>query len=212
MGEFENTLFVVTADHGYAFPRAKTQLYDSGTQVPLVVQWPAKFDGGQEETNFVSLTDLAPTFLEAAGMDVPQQMTGQSLMPVLTTNSSSQNLSSRNEVFFGRERHVPCQEAPAGGQYCDGYPMRAIRTENYLYVHNFTPDGWPSGTPDYREACFDRSWLGDCDPGPTKNLMYANRDEKGMRELYDLSFSKRPTEELYDLRSDPYQTRLGKIV
>ena len=200
MGTLENTLFIVTADHGFAFPRAKTQLYDTGTRVPLAVQWPAVVDGGREVEEFVSLTDRAPTFLEAAGIEVPGRMTGTSLMDVLTTADSSSR-SPRTKSFFGLKRHVPCQEEGN----CGRYPMRAIRTENHLYIHNFAPDRWPSGTPNYEDGCVEHSWLGNIDNGPAKYFLYANRDDPGVSELHNLSFAKRPREELYDLRQDSHQ-------
>jgi arylsulfatase A-like enzyme len=67
-GRAENTIVVVTSDNGMPFPRSKANLYDSGAHEPLAIRWPAKVKGGRRCTEFVSLTDLAPTFLEAAGL------------------------------------------------------------------------------------------------------------------------------------------------
>ena len=58
------------------FPRCKSNLYDSGTHVPLAIRWPRKIKAGRTVTDFVSLNDLAPTFLEAAGIKPPDAMTG----------------------------------------------------------------------------------------------------------------------------------------
>ena len=207
IGELDNTLLVVTGDHGMPFPRCKGNLYDSGVRVPLAARWPAGFKKpGCTVGDFVSLTDLAPTFLEAAGVAVPKEMTGRSLLPLVKSAASGVADSQRNEIFFGKERHCPGQEEPDAG----GYPCRAIRTYDYLYVRNYEPDRWPAGTPDYRRAYpfrdDQRGWLGDCDNGPTKSYMVANRDRDAAHRLsYDLSFAKRPSEELYDLQSDPDQ-------
>jgi arylsulfatase A-like enzyme len=208
-GELENTMFVVTGDHGFAFPRAKTQLYDAGTRVPFVVHWPAAVDGGRESSEFINFPDVGPTFLEAAGVEVPEAMTGDSFLDALAAPASS---SRPDEVFLGMERHVPGQE---DGDCPEGYPTRAIRTDEYLYIHNFDPDNWPMGTPNYGDSCGPQDrWLADADNGFTKYVMYANRDrgdleanERGdtYEDLYDLTFGKRPAEELYVLAEDPHQ-------
>lgn len=201
MGELENTIVVMTGDHGMPFPRSKGNLYDSGARVPLVVRWTARFSGGHTLTDFVSLTDLAPTFLEAAGLDVPAQMTGRSLLPLLDEESSGRVDPQRHVVVFGKERHVPAQAAPDAG----GYPMRGLRTDDFLYIHNAQPDRWPAGTPDHKKAYSENGWLADCDNGPTKTFLWEHRDDPELRLYYDLAFAKRPEHELYDLRQDPDQ-------
>jgi arylsulfatase A-like enzyme len=201
MGELENTIVVMTGDHGMPFPRHKGNLYDSGANVPLAIAWPEGVEGGRIVTDFANLADLAPTFLEAAGVDVPEQMTGDSLMPVLTASGSGRIDPDRDAVFIGRERHTPAQAAGNPG----GYPSRAIRTDRFLYIRNFKPNRWPAGTPDHQNAYEENGWLGDCDNGPTKSYMWGHRDEPIVSRLYDLSFAKRPAEELYDVRADPHQ-------
>lgn len=198
-GELENTIVVVTSDNGMPFPRAKATLYDAGTRVPLIVWWPDRFPGERRIDDFVSLTDLAPTLLELAGQDVPAEMTGKSLAGILTATPEDQQ--DRSFVLTGKERHVPCQEAPESG----GTPMRAIRTREFLYIHNFAPDRWPGGTPDYEDAFLPGSWYGDIDNGPSKTYMVEHRDQEDVQPLYELAFEKRPSEELYDLGSDPWQ-------
>lgn len=201
-GELDNTIVVITGDHGMPFPRGKSNLYDLGARVPLAIRWPEQGEPGRTIDDFVSLTDLGPTFLEAAGVDVPDEMTGRSLMPLLASDESGRIASGRNFVLTGKERHVPAQEAPNMG----GYPCRAIRTHDFLYIRNFEPDRWPAGTPHYEQAAIPGAWLADCDNGPTKTYMVENRDKDAThRKLYDLAFAKRPAEELYDLNKDPGQ-------
>ncbi|MCJ7675370.1 MAG: sulfatase, partial [Sedimentisphaerales bacterium] len=65
-GELDNTLVVMSGDNGMPFPRGKSNLYDSGTNVPLAVRWPERVNGSRVVEDFISLSDLAPTFLEAA--------------------------------------------------------------------------------------------------------------------------------------------------
>jgi arylsulfatase A-like enzyme len=191
MGELENTIVVITGDHGWPFPRGKGNLYDSGSRVPLAVRWPGKIAAGTTRTDFVSLTDLAPTFLLAAGITPRASMTGRSLLD-----------DSSRHIIFGKERHTPAQEAPDMG----GTPMRAIRTKEYLYIMNFRPDRWPAGQPDPMKGNILGQWYSDCDNGPTKLQMIANKDESPVsRRLFELSFAKRPAEELYLLGTDPEQ-------
>lgn len=152
-------------------------------------------------SDFINLTDLAPTFLEAAGVAVPAAVTGESLVEILAAPENGRVDRHRNKVFIGRERHTPAQEAPLAG----GYPMRAIRTDHFLYIRNFEPDRWPAGTPDHTRTFMDDGWLGDSDNGPTKSYLWAHRKDSEVKPFYDLSFAKRPAEELYDLRTDPAQ-------
>lgn len=198
----DQTVIVVTGDHGMPFPRGKSNLYDLGTRVPLVVHWPAQFPGGRRVTDFVSLVDLAPTFLELAGVPIPQAMTGRSLLDLLRSDRSGRIDSRRDFVLFGKERHVPSQEAPDMG----GYPCRGIRTDRYLYIRNYRPDRWPCGTPHYKKAAIPGAWYADTDGGPTKRYIIEHRHDDAMHErAYRLAFAKRPREELYDVQRDPGQ-------
>ncbi len=76
-GELENTLVVVTSDNGMAFPRAKASVYEYGAHMPLAIRWGARVAPGRAVDDFVSHRDFAPTFLEAAGLPVPADMTGR---------------------------------------------------------------------------------------------------------------------------------------
>lgn len=197
-GELDNTIIVMSGDHGMPFPRCKSNNYDSGARVPLVIRWPKKIKAGTVVNDFVSLVDLAPTLLDAAGLAVPEDMSGSSLLPLL----GGKDTIDRSYVLHGKERHVPGQEAPDMG----GYPTRAIRTHDFLYLHNFRPNRWPSGTPNYEKAAIPGAWLADCDNGPTKSYMVDHRNKDANHErLYNLSFGKRPADELYDLKKDPDQ-------
>jgi arylsulfatase A-like enzyme len=202
-GELERTLVVVTGDNGMPFPRCKANLYDCGVRVPLAVRWPGRVAAGRRLDAFVSLADLAPTFLELAGVGAPPATTGRSLVSLLgTRDPPAAELGARDHVVCGKERHVPGQEKPDPG----GTPMRSLRTRDFLYIRNFRPDRWPAGTPDAGKAVVPGRWLADCDNGPTKLFVVDHRDDDPLhRRLYELAFAKRPAEELYDLRVDPGQ-------
>jgi arylsulfatase A-like enzyme len=185
-GKLDNTLVVITSDNGMPFPRCKTNLYDYGTRMPLVAMWKARVKGGRVTDEFVNLADMAPTFLEAAGLKPGAAMTGRSVLPVLTGAKSS----GRDHVVVGRERHTNRREGQVG------YPMRAIRTRDWLYIHNYEPSRGPAGDP---------LVYGDIDDGPTKRYMVEHREDPKVKPLFDLACAKRPSEELYDLKKDPYQ-------
>ncbi len=199
MGELENTLVVMSGDNGMPFPRCKSNLYDLGTNVPLVVRWSAKVKSGRVIDDFINLADLAPTFLEIAGLKHTPEMTGKSFLNILLSNRQGQVDPARNKVFTGKERHAWVRENGTG------YPMRAIRTHEFLYIRNFKPNRWPAGDPLYNENFDPHRQFGDVDDSPTKQYMIDHKDEPKVRELYKLAFEKRPQEELYDLRKDPDQ-------
>ena len=194
-GQLDNTIIVVTSDHGMPFPRAKASLYDAGSRVPLAIRWPDGITKPNREVNaFVNLSDLAPTFLQAAGLEPPEMMSAQSLLGVFRDEIPK----SRDAAFIAMERHDGCRK---GGK---GYPCRAIRTADYLYIHNFEPTRWPSGSPDPL-VCARSIPYGEIDSAPTKTFMMEHRNQHGVARLAELAFGMRPAEELYELKADPHQ-------
>jgi arylsulfatase A-like enzyme len=198
-GELENTIVVMTGDHGMPFPRCKSNLYDWGVRVPLAIRWGERIKSGRRVLDYVSFVDFAPTFLEAAGLEVPEQMCGRSLVPLLESARPGRVEKFRDYVVFGKERHVPAQGSPEMG----GYPCRGLRTDGFLYIRNFDPERWPAGVPE--GATHPIARFADCDDGPTKFFLMDNRNDPELKKFYDLAFAKRPTEELYDLEKDPDQ-------
>lgn len=203
-GELDNTIIVVTADNGMPFPSAKANLQEYGTHVPLAICWPAKMKGKRIVEELVSLIDLAPTFLEFAGVEEMPEMTGKSLSKVLIPESSDEPSVHRDFVLTGRERHTHARPNNLG------YPARAIRTEEYLYVRNFKPDLWPAGNPvlpsgkDQSTAKgFKPLWPGfhDVDNSPSKLFLMDHKID--FPDFYDLAFNKRPSEQLYNIKLDP---------
>ena len=212
IGELDNTLVVVSGDHGApGFPHGKCNLYDFGSSVPLAIRWGGA-EGGRVVDDLVSLTDLAPTFLELGGVEVPERMTGRSLVDLLKSEESGQVDPRRTAVFIGRERHVESARADF-----TPYPQRAIRTHDFLYIINFRPERWPLGDP-YRldgdnpptaeEITNEtRVTLPDEDAGPTKAWLVGVRNEPEWKPHFEWVYGRRPREELYDLKADPQQTK-----
>ncbi len=197
LGELDNTLIVVSGDNGLPFPRCKANLYNWGTNVPLAVRWGERIKGGRVIDDYISLADLAPTFLEACGSHPTPAMTARSFLDILTSDKSGWIDPKRERVFTGRERHTLAQPDGPGG-----YPMRAIHTRDFLYIRNYKPERFPAGS---ETGAPNPYW--DIDNSPTKTFMMEHRDDPRVSNLFELGFGKRPAEELYDLRSDPGQLR-----
>jgi arylsulfatase A-like enzyme len=211
-GELENTIVVISGDHGApGFPGGKCNLYDFGVGVALVAAGPG-IKPGRSVDDFVNLMDLAPTFLELGGAKRPDGMNGRSLVPLLTAEGSGQIDPERTWVITGRERHVG--SAREGNR---PYPHRALRTKDFLYIRNFAPDRYPMGDP---RAVTDsgtpatnalesntRVAFADMDASPTKAWLIEHRHDPQWKWHYDYAFAKRPAEEFYDLQTDPDQVK-----
>ncbi len=197
-GERKNTIVIVCSDNGWQMPRGLANLYDFGTKIPFIVSWPGHFEENRKVTDFINLSDLAPTILDWAGLETPEEMTANSFADILDSKKSGQISNDRNQVYMARERHAYVRSEGLG------YPGRALRTKDYLYIRNYEPDRWPAGDPPL---------YGDVDahmlhyPAPTKIFLLNHHDDPKIRPLFEDAFGKRPYEELYDLTVDPYQMK-----
>lgn len=214
-GRAGNTILALTGDNGTpGLPHGKTQLYDLGSHAPLIVRWPGHIQPGRIVDDFVNLMDLAPTFLEMAGVPAPVAMDGLSLLPQLLAPQSGTVDPKRNIAIYGRERQF--STARPGNL---PYPSRAIRTPTHLYIHNFKPERWPWGDPfgisrddDGPDAAFlasqqklPESPFRDMDNSLTKAWIITHRADPALRSYYEATFGQRPEEELYDLSKAPDQ-------
>jgi N-sulfoglucosamine sulfohydrolase len=182
-GEAENTLVVVTSDHGMPFPYVKGQIHEDAFHLPLAMRWPRAIKPGRVVEDFVNVRDFAPTYLELAGLKPHAQMTGKSLANILRSGKSG-FIEDRDVMLAGKERH------DIGRPNDWGFPVRAIRTKEFLYVHNFMPDRWPAGNPE--------TDYGNLDPSPSKEVIKALGGY-----FYELSLGKRQPDELYRITDDP---------
>lgn len=183
-GERDRTLVAMTGDNGWQMPRGLANCYDLGVRVPLALRWPGRLGAGKRHDGFVTLGDLCPTFLEAAGVPVPGVVTAKSLL----------RAPQRDAVFLERERHANVRKGDLS------YPVRGIRTREFLYLRNLEPDRWPAGDPEYYWVVGE---YGDVDESPSKRHVMA----APVSEAFALCFGKRPAEELYDCKRDPWQVR-----
>lgn len=193
-GQLDNTLIVATSDHGMPFPRVKGQAYADSNQIPLAVRWPKGIQKkGRVVEDFVNFTDLAPTFLEAAGVQdvgpVMQPTSGSSLFDIFESTESGQVNPNRDHVLVGKERH------DIGRPEAGGYPIRGICEGEWLYLRNFEVERWPAGNP-------ETGYL-NCDGSPTKSYVLTQRRTGAEIKFWQLCFGKRDAEELYNVRTDP---------
>jgi uncharacterized sulfatase len=161
----------------------------------MAVRWPQRVPAGRVVDDLIDFIDIAPTFLAAAGITPPQAITGRSFLDVVSSKKQGQVDASRTRAFSARERH-------SSSRYNNWtYPIRSLRTPEFLYIRNFRPDRWPAGDP----AGFQKDVFGyyDIDACPSKTFLLENRNSKQLAKFFHWSVDKRPAEELFDIRRDP---------
>lgn len=174
----DQTLVVFTGDNGMPFPGAKGSLYQHGVHVPLLMRWKGMIAPGQIQKTVVSLVDLAPTLLEAAGLAPLPHFEGQSLLPLLRGSADA----AERPVFFERNWH-------------DNLDLiRGIRSGNHLLIQNYRPEIAYPPTLDLAES---PSW---------QAILQLHRQRRLSPALEKRYFAApRPEVELYDVDADPFQ-------
>lgn len=193
-GELANTLVIVMGESSWPFPRAKGTLYDAGRRVPLVVMHLAAAPRGRISNAVVSTADLYVTMLKAAKLNRLAVNKAPTRMPLPLNDAND----ARRFLVCGTERHT-------------GYPSRALRTRQYLYIRNVYPDRWPVGapavqavTPFQLDTDTDAAFPGIAN-GSAKTAIIVGRGNPIIDRMLDLATGKRPAAELYDVDADPYQ-------
>ena len=178
-GHTDDTLVIFLSDNGRPFPGAKTNLYDPGLHLPLIVHAPGS-KGGRVNDAMISWIDILPTLLEWAGAEGPgYRLPGRSILPLLGEVKGA----DREQVFASHEFHEI-------NQY---YPMRAIRTRTHSYIQNLA---WQLPYPIAGDVAESESWKAiSADPA----LTLGGRTQA--------AYLQRPAEEFYDLRTDPLEQR-----
>ena len=172
-----NTFVLVFSDNGRPFPRDKTTLYDGGIKTPWIVRWPAVVAPGSASDSVVSSVDLAPTVLELAGLTAAPTMEGRSFAPVLRDPAQI----TREYAFAEKHWH----------DYEDH--VRAVRSKDFKYIRNDYPD-----LPNTPGADAVRSM--------TFRAMQRMQAAGELTAAQQAPFvTPRPGEELYDVRSDPFE-------
>jgi N-sulfoglucosamine sulfohydrolase len=192
-GLLDNTLIIVTSDHGMPFPRVKGYAYHDSNHVPLSIRWPGGVQRpGRVIDDFVDFTDIAATLLDYAGIAAKNSgmlpLTGKSWRPILASEASGRIVPERDHTLVGKER------TDVGRPHNWGYPIRGIVTPTHLYLRNYEPTRWPAGNP-------ETGYL-DTDGSPTKTLILDLGRMNRADQFWQLNFGMRPADELYDLVAD----------
>ncbi|NPA36575.1 MAG: sulfatase [Chlorobi bacterium] len=176
-GVADNTIIVFTSDNGRPFPRSKTRVYDSGMKTPLIIKWPAKIKPGQETGALVSIIDVAPTLLNAAGIKPGKTFQGRSFTKLFDNPSQE----FRNYTFSEHNWH----------DY-EAYE-RQVHTKQWLYLINKRPQ-------------FDAWGPADAVVSPSMHELYeAYKNNELKNEQKDIFIKPRPEEELFNCKEDPFQ-------
>lgn len=218
IGELDNTIVIVTSDNGKPFPRAKANSYEYGIHVPMAIRYPEKFPGGRVVKDVIFFVDIAPTILEITGKSTDGMMpiTGKSFLDLLTSKKEGWLEGSDTYVFSGRERH-------SSSRYKNwGYPQRAIRSRDYLYIWNMRLERWPAGALqkiDRKDSTqllpmngvgSDGKYMApqtaftDIDDAPSKTYLLEQTENKDIKPFLNLAVAKRPEFELYAFQKDPF--------
>lgn len=195
-GELDNTLIIVTADNGMPMPRAKANGYDYGIHVPLAIRWGKGAGTAIDES--VGFVDLSATVVDAAGLEVPGDFVGDSLVSLLRGEVTA--LDPERAVFSGRERH-------SSSRYRNlSYPQRMMRRGEYLIIWNARPELDPAGQARSIEdgnLSEPHSAYYDIDDSMIKRELITRRDDAYIGPFFHLAVDKRPEWQLYHIASDP---------
>ncbi|NJN26501.1 MAG: sulfatase [Cyclobacteriaceae bacterium] len=177
-GVLDNTIMVVMADNGRPFPRCKTRVYDSGMKTPFVLSWPKGVQSrGAESTSMISVIDIAPTFLEMAGIKAGDTFQGVSFLPTI----KKPDAPHRNFIFAEHNWHD--YEAHE----------RMVRSKHFMFVSNKRPQYPNQGPADSNES------------GSYADLKTVRDLGKLNQAQSDVFATPRAAEELFDCLLDPQQ-------
>lgn len=147
-GLADNTLVIYLGDNGLPVERGKTYSYEPGVRVPLLVRWPGTTKAGLVRRELVSMIDVMPTILEAAGVALPAGLAGRSLRPLFAEGQPAW----REFLFTEMNFHEPQIFRP----------QRSVCDARYKLLVNLTPQA-----PQAPRELFDLQ----TDPQETKNLI-----------------------------------------
>lgn len=180
------TFILFTSDHGAQWPFGKWNLYDTGTRVPMIVRWRSKVRPGSRTSAMVSWTDILPTLVDIGGGKPATAIDGRSFAPLLRGSTS---FEGRPEIFTTHNNDGSVNV----------YPMRSVRTDRWKYIVNLRPD--------YTYTTHIDLWVNRVDSGAYfPSWRHAAASDPAAKKIVD-SYYARPTEELYDLATDPEENR-----
>lgn len=175
----DNTLVIVTTEQGSSFPFGKWTCYDTGLGTAFIAGWPGKIAPGQVSDALIEYIDVLPTFIEAAGGQIPEALEGKSLMPVLTGK-----MDEHKDYVFG----IHTTRGINNGS--DYFGIRSVRGKRYKYILNLTPEVTYTNASTNSKVFL--SWKAK-----------AESDQDAAEKVR--RYQHRPAEELYDIQADPFE-------
>ncbi len=182
-GKLDNTLIIYFGDHGAQFSRGKTSVYEAGLRIPLIVSWPGHMKEGTVATELTSTLDVLPTILEAAGLGVPDNLTGRPLQSLM----NGQKTPWRKYIIAQTNGSSPRLY----------FQQHSIRDERYKLI--ISP---VRNRPNLCAKAYMDRFNAHFAAGISSEDIAAS--SKNIQEVYDLYLNP-PLHELYDLESDPYE-------
>jgi uncharacterized sulfatase len=179
-----NTLFIHYSDHGGQWPFGKWNLYDAGTRVPFFAVWPGVIAAGRESDAMLSLVDVLPTLVDAAGATPPSEIDGQSFLDVL----KGKRAEHREEVFTTH----------SGDGDKNRFPIRAVRNKKWKYIRNLRPENEHHTHIDRAKPVDGNAYW--------KSWVAAAKDDATAAAIVE-RYHHRLAEELYDLEADPLEQK-----
>lgn len=171
-GELDNTLIIYTSDQGFLLGEHglydKRFMYEESFRTPLIMCFPPKISPGTVCSELVQNIDYAPTFLELAGVNVPEEMSGRSLVPLFKNGKSNDWRKSLYYHFY---------DYPAVGMVRRHY---GIRTDRYKLIHWYGKGAGTDSAIDWWEL-FDLK----TDPSEMRNLYHVEKYQKVKQQLTD---------------------------
>lgn len=162
-----NTMVVFMGDNGYSFPFGKCTLYQAGWHVPLLVRWPGHVKAGSSTSELVSGSDFFATYLEAAGLPVPDGIESRSFLPALEGRAHN----GRKYVFCSRGWHDTMDLG------------RAVCSKSHSLIYNVWPEHKPLQWPSDFDAKSEQA-SGKLDPRVAELW---TRRRRPLYEMYDLN-------------------------
>jgi arylsulfatase A-like enzyme len=179
----DNTVVIFIGDHGRCHVRGKQWLYDGGIHIPLIVRWPGKLEAGQVCDDLVSSIDISATALKIAGVDPPGHIQGKLFLEP-DANGNYKTVNQHEYIIAARDR---CDETIDR--------IRCVRNRQYKYIRNFMPERPYTQTNAYKERSY-----------PMLNLMKELHAQGKLTSTQALFMaSRKPDEELYNIKNDPYE-------
>jgi arylsulfatase A-like enzyme len=187
----ENTIVVYTADQGHFLGEhgffSKRFMYDESMQMPLIVRWPGRINPDTRDSNLVANIDFAPTVIELAGLEIPEEMQGESLKPLLEEKTPD---NWRTGIYYQYWQHLLHRDVAAH------YGIRT-KTHKLIYFH-----GQPLGQTDYPPTPPEWEFYDLVNDPHEMNNIY--NEPQQQEQIKEMKLKMLDLKEKYDCTDDKY--------